>query len=192
MQCSIDGCTNKHVAKSFCGRHYEQYRRTGSPVIKRPNPRGTPAERFWRYVEKKGVDECWLWTGYVDKDGYGWLRVGHQLLRSHRFSYAMVHDDLKDDVMVLHTCHNQACVNPQHLYLGTHEQNMSDRMIAGHYAFGEKHCRSKISDAQVEEIRTSTLPYKELSRLYGISISQIGNIKRNCQRNNLQKNELHQ
>lgn len=100
-------------------------------------------ERFWKYVNKNGRDndeigKCWEWTGGCSGGrggGYGWIGSGGKMIRSHRFSYQINHpltksiDDIK--LCVLHACDNPKCVNPTHLRLGTHQDNMTDMKDKG-------------------------------------------------------------
>lgn len=130
MTCTIDGCSDATHCRGLCKRHYDQAWRTGSPMIRRPNPHGTPEERFWRKVAKS-TDGCWEWTGRKDKDGYGTLRVGSTQVRAHRFSYELHHGPT--NLLVRHACNNPGCVRPDHLIPGTHLDNMADRKAAGHY-----------------------------------------------------------
>lgn len=70
------------------------------------------------------VTGCWLWTGAWNGEGYGLFR---HTKRVHRFSYELHHGPIPDGLFVCHRCHVPACVNPDHLYAGTHTQNMLDR-----------------------------------------------------------------
>lgn len=133
MTCSMDGCPDDVHCKGLCKRHYQQQWRTGDATIARPNPHGTPEERFWRHVTKGAESECWEWTGQRDKDGYGTLHVGSTIVRSHRFSYEL-HAGATE-LLVRHRCNNPPCVNPAHLRPGTHDDNMADRMDAGNYEY---------------------------------------------------------
>lgn len=137
--CSVDGCDRPKYCKGYCKRHYQQqWSHNGDPTIIRPNAHGTPEERFWAKVPTRPVDGCWEWTGHKDKDGYGTLRVGNTQVRAHRFSYELVNGAL--DGLGRHRCDNPGCVNPQHIEPGTHQDNMDDRMAAGHYA-PKTHCK---------------------------------------------------
>lgn len=131
MICLIEDCHDRVRCKGMCKRHYQQEWRTGDPAIVRPNPHGSPEQRFWSKVERRGSSECWEWTGRRDKDGYGCLRVGNSQVRAHRFSYELHHG--VTDLFVRHRCNNPGCVNPAHLQPGTHLENMADRLAAGHY-----------------------------------------------------------
>lgn len=183
MNCSIPDCPDDAVAKGFCKRHYQQQWRTGSPEIVRANPHGTPEERFWRYVTvPDDPDACWLWTGRKDKDGYGTLRVGKTQVRAHRFSYELHNGPLPDGEMGRHRCNNPGCVNERHIIPGSHFENMADRKEAGHYATGEAHPMAKVSDQIAEQVRCATGTYVDIGRRFGLSKSQVGNIKRGDQR----------
>jgi hypothetical protein len=96
------------------------------------------AERFAKYVDKS---ECWLWKGGVLENGYGifhWVEGGKGKSRSaHRCAYELAYGPIAEGMMVLHTCDNRTCVRPDHLYLGTHEQNMRDMKERNRAATGE-------------------------------------------------------
>lgn len=180
--CSLPDCSDRRYAKGFCKRHYQQQWATGSPAIRRPNPHGPPEERFWRYVDVRSAGECWTWNGHRDKDGYGTLRVGRTQMRAHRFSYELHNGPIPDGELVRHACDNPPCCNPSHLGLGDHVDNMRDRVASGHYATGEAHPMARLTDAQAAEVRVAVGPYVEIAERFGISASQVGNIKRGAQR----------
>lgn len=98
-------------------------------------------DRFWAKVDK--TDGCWEWTGGTVRGGYGKIGKpgggGHVL--AHRYS-AMLHFGMFDTrLLVLHHCDNPACVNPDHLYLGDHQQNADDKMRRGRHTGANKtHC----------------------------------------------------
>lgn len=83
------------------------------PVVEK-----TVEDRFWAKVEKVAEDECWLWTGARDRDGFGLFRDEHGRLRPvHRFSYEWHVESLDPGQFVLHSCPNLHCVNPEHLFI---------------------------------------------------------------------------
>ncbi|MFW0772494.1 hypothetical protein ACLRGI_04930 [Paenarthrobacter nitroguajacolicus] len=133
MTCDFKDCDGDVHCKGLCKRHYQQQWRTGSAEVARPNPHGTPEERFWAKTPKAGAEECWEWTGRRDDDGYGQLRVGPAQIRAHRFSYELHNGPT--DLLVRHRCNNPPCVNPAHVEPGDHQDNMDDRMAAGNYDY---------------------------------------------------------
>ena len=181
-RCTFSGCDQEAHAKGLCNRHYQQAWRTGNPTIVRPNPHGTPEQRFWRYVQVASEDCCWPWIGFRDKDGYGTLRVGRSTVRAHRFSYELHVGPIPAATLVRHRCNNPCCVNPGHLRLGDHDENMRDRQEAGHYARGEHHPVAKFSDETVQAVRAAVGTYAEIGAQFGMSPSQVGNIRRGDQR----------
>lgn len=84
-------------------------------------------ERFWANVNVGTEDECWTWTGQSGAGGYGVMKMNGKAVKAHRVSYLLSHDELPHDLDVLHSCDNPSCVNPKHLRLGTHTDNMRDR-----------------------------------------------------------------
>lgn len=108
-------------------------------------PQRIPIERrFWSLVQRGAVDDCWLWTGHRDPKGYGQIaaggyRGGH--LPAHRVSWELAYGpvplgDGYHGACVLHRCDNPSCVNPQHLFLGSHLDNMLDMKRKGRAAGG--------------------------------------------------------
>lgn len=98
--------------------------------------RGMNARTVHRFLAKvdrgpPGIaDVCWEWTGAKDSHGYGVFRVGSQLIGAHRIAFALAFDR-PGKLCVLHACDNRACVNPLHLWLGTHGDNLRDCYAKG-------------------------------------------------------------
>jgi hypothetical protein len=143
-------------------------------------------ERFWKWVQVKGPDECWPWLGWrqyrkprgsYSKPGWG---AGPKKDRKHlvpsRVAYWLAHNEpLPVDLLVLHNCNNPLCCNPAHMRLGTHRDNMDDMIKAGSQK-GERNVNSKLTAAQVETIRHQRahgMTLKALGDLYGVSLSMI-------------------
>jgi hypothetical protein len=119
------------------------------------NPMRPAEERFWRHVKRS--DGCWLWQGGLSTDGYGRIRQPGKRSKvlAHRFSYARHYGPIPDGLWVLHRCDVRACVRPDHLFLGTHADNMRDKVTKGRQPStrGEKNPRAKLTAGQVLLIR---------------------------------------
>lgn len=182
VKCSVDHCNEQAKCKGLCLRHYKRFHYCGSTVVSRPCYHEPIDKKFWRYVDKKSINECWIWTGRTDKDGYGSIRDGNLNKRAHRVSYELNIAPIPNGKMIRHSCNNPSCVNPNHLIPGTQFDNMAYRKKAGNEPIGEKHPNVKISDKNVKKILSMKETYKQIAKIFNVSVSQIGNIKRGDQR----------
>ena len=181
-ECQVSTCLKTVIAKGLCPAHYRRMRRYGSPeVLKQRQMHGfTLRERFWHYVQK--TSGCWYWVGYKDPQGYGRLHIDGRPELAHRLSWKIHDGDIPQNKHILHECDNPACVNPDHLYIGNQLSNMQDmwrrgRAKPGHLV-GEKHGMSKLTEAQVRDIRKSDKPGTALATRYGISTTTICDIRK--------------
>ena len=86
----------------------------------------TQQQRFISKFTERDPDSCWNWDG-AKVEGYGYLWViGNHLIRAHRYAWQLANGDIPEGKLVLHKCDNRSCVNPSHLYLGDHSDNMKD------------------------------------------------------------------
>ncbi len=130
-------------------------------------------ERFWNKVEKQG-DGCWNWIAAKTPAGYGMFQVGVGVTRrAHRVAWMLTHGDIPKGIFCLHHCDNRLCVNPEHLYLGTHQDNMNDMAARERAPRGEKHHKSKMTAEKVIELRQQYAngegTMEQLGLIYGIN-----------------------
>lgn len=136
-------------------------------------------ERFWKFVDK--TDTCWLWTG-TTTGGYGRFNIGsYRTHKAHRVSYVLAYGEFDQSLLVCHKCDNPQCVRPDHLFLGTHADNMSDMAVKGrHVSYNrgrpELIWSRKLSREKAAEIRarfSAGVSARELAKVYGVLPGQI-------------------
>jgi hypothetical protein len=135
-----------------------------------------PVAKFWSRVDKKSTDECWLWTGSFDKDGYGQMRDGIRKIqdRGHKFSYRLHFGEIPVGMCICHKCDNPSCVNPDHLFLGSHRANQDDKMAKNRHAKGETQGHSKLTNEQIAQIRArANEDYKVLCSEFNVVPSTV-------------------
>lgn len=115
--------------------------------------------------------ECHLWIGSVDTCGYGTTRKNGKSTSSHRWAYEHANGQIPIGMHVLHKCDVRRCVNPEHLFLGTHADNMQDKTKKGRAA-------RKLTADQVISIRNDVRVNHQIASDYGISETTVGEIKR--------------
>jgi hypothetical protein len=96
-------------------------------------------ERFWKYVEKG--DGCWTWNGSIGSAGYGQIYYNGKVSKAHRVSYEINKGPIPDGLWVLHECDNPACVNPDHLHVGTAQDNSDEKIKRGRANWGLQYWR---------------------------------------------------
>lgn len=138
---------------------------------------------FWEKVDKQ--DNCWVWTANRDDSGYGLKRsTGYQrYLKAHRISYALEYGYVPGDKIVCHHCDNPPCVNPNHLFLGTHSDNIQDAIRKGRLndRRGENNSKDILTKEQVKEIVRRIKNKETVSEIaedYPVTKSAIVDIKR--------------
>jgi len=115
-------------------------------------------ERIYRHVRLIRATGCWEWQGATDKTGYGKFRTAdsRRMLKAHRFAYKLLVGPIPTGLLVLHRCDNPPCCNPEHLYVGTHAENMRDAVLTGRIRRGEDNGRARLTEENVIEARRSS------------------------------------
>ncbi|MHB8273075.1 HNH endonuclease [Bradyrhizobium sp.] len=165
--------------------------------------------------EQKFIPEpnsgCWLWTAATDEHGYGRFRIGSKIDGTRRtaiaprVSWSIYKGKIPEATNVLHSCDNPYCVNPDHLFLGTQNDNMKDCSAKGrtskgdrhsliqkshiptgkdHWRYGqpgnnpgEKHWAARLSADDVRAIRADARTCEQIAKEYQVSFQQVARIK---------------
>lgn len=132
---------------------------------------------FWSHTDQS--TGCWIWTGYTTKHGYGQIKINGKKFRTHRVAWELKNGPIPEGLVVCHKCDNRACVNPDHLFLGTYNDNNQDCVQKGRNVFGERNHFAVLTEAQVEEIRSlknTGLSQQEIAKRYGVSQANVSAI----------------
>jgi hypothetical protein len=142
----------------------------------------TSRERFLAKVCPEPDTGCWLWRGQVRADGYGLVRFERKVYLAHRLAWKFFRGEIAPGLVVCHKCDVRACVNPEHLFLGTMMDNVRDMMEKGRSAHGEKHRSAKLTTEQVRRIKTMLaegfMRVSDIAREYGVTHATVACIAR--------------
>ena len=122
---------------------------------------------------------CYICTSHAkDSCGYHQLRYQGKRNKAHRLVYELNNGPLTSEQVVRHKCDNSSCINPDHLEIGTHADNVLDRVSRGRSAKGTRSGKAKLSEDDVVKIRLSPLSPTELSRIYSVGPEYITKVRK--------------
>lgn len=137
----------------------------------------------WLRSKSRQQGECLAWKGFINpKTGYASLQFNRVHYLAHRFTWLIHRGPIPDGLMVLHTCDNRPCCNPDHLFLGTHQDNMDDAKAKNRFKppLGEAHGQSKLKTKQVLNIirlvTVEGLSQSAVARRYGVHQCNVSRI----------------
>lgn len=139
-------------------------------------------QRLAERIERRSVRNdagCLIWTGVKDRQGYGFSSFGtyQKMIRVHRAAYALRHGlPMVFDGIVCHRCDNPSCVDADHLFLGSHADNVRDKVAKGRQPRGEAHGIAKLTADQVRAIRADSRSQQKIADAYGIAQGTVRDI----------------
>lgn len=176
--CSESGCGAKAVTRGMCNKHYRRAFKAGKfePVF------GLPvALRLARGSIRNEKTGCIEWAGSKNRKGYGKISIGSNTkLTAHRVAWEEANGPIPKGMCVLHRCDNPACINTDHLFLGTFADNHKDMDAKGRRGVlrGASNGASKLTEEQILQILSDRRTLREIAEDYGISFSHAGAIRR--------------
>lgn len=133
-------------------------------------------ERFEEKYTPEALTGCFLWTGAMER--YGKIKVGGKVYGAHVVAYRLFKGDVPHGLHVCHHCDNPACVNPSHLFLGTHEENMRDRDKKGRHP----QVRDRLGDEVIRALLQTDGGHTAVARLFGVSKGYVANLRKGRRR----------
>lgn len=157
------------------------------PTRRRVNPHAHPdlteavtVSRFWRSVQIGAPDQCWPWLGDTDRNGYGIFTYHGTRKPSHELALSFsIGEKRLPGYDTCHSCDNPPCTNPSHLRFGTRQSNVDEMHARGRHAPGDSASWTKVTDAQVREIRHRRAMgalQKDLAAAFGVSAAYISEV----------------
>jgi hypothetical protein len=138
------------------------------------SPNSLPKDRFMKFVDK--TETCWLWKGFIFSTGYGEFHLNKKTTTSHRASWLLHKGEIPNGLIICHTCDNPKCVNPAHLFLGTHKDNSQDMSKKGRSCKFLKNASGKIDENQsnlIYDLYKNGETQRKIAKDFGIHQSTV-------------------
>lgn len=173
--CSVPGCGRKHSVHGLCVSHWSRVRKTGDVQADVPLRHKRPvglslSETFDYFMPGIPGADCWEWAGSRNRAGYGVVRMTDSSFPAHRVSYELFIGPIPEGWCVCHRCDNPPCCNPNHLFVGTKDDNNQDKVAKGRNA-------ATLAAEDVTKIRNlyanGGVLQRELAQIYGVARSNI-------------------
>lgn len=181
--CSIDDCDGVHYGLGWCFKHYYRNYKHGSPHVTLKGSRYKIHKTLKDSIEskytKKSDNECWNWRSYKGTGGYGNFTFNGKVYISSRASYEVYVGKIPENMHVCHKCDNRACVNPNHLFVGTVADNMRDMVNKNRSAKGSNHSQAKLNESQVKKIKQmlkQNITHTEIAAMFNVGREAISKI----------------
>lgn len=177
--CAADGCDRFGNNAGYCSMHIQRVRKHGSPYVVK-QPRGVSDLERFDFWTKPTDSGCLEWMGDKDRNGYGkmWVREvpGKRKMQAHRWAYEHFIGPIPDSLLVCHRCDNPSCVTPEHLFLGTHQDNRIDCVRKNRH-----NVRHKLTVEIANQIRARHRELgsqRKVAAEFGVAKSTVGSVLR--------------
>ena len=173
--CSIHGCTNKRFSRGWCSTHFARWKRHGDPEKRALVEYGKPLQ-WLRLQSDYASDDCLIWPFGGNGNGYGQVRFNGKKGYPHRIMCELTHGKAPSvSHQAAHSCGNRACVNPRHLRWADQSGNEGDKLAHGTHNRGEQHPLSKLTEADVRQIRAlkGKMTQREIAKLFGVGSAHV-------------------